>query len=128
MPKIVTAGAMMKCSFGLAPSALVVTPENRTLVATPAATIMDNVPIKNIPPFGMCTTPSNPAVAAATTAAMGVLTPAPCMPVVPAPWVPGSPTLLVNNQPALTDTCKCLCAWGGVIAFTTPGQATTDVG
>jgi hypothetical protein len=128
MPKLVTAGAMMKCSFGLAPSALVVTPENKTLVMTPAATIMDNIPMKNIPPFGMCNTVSNPTVAAATSAALGVLTPQPCVPVIPAPWVPGSTTTLVGFKPALHDGCKCLCAWGGVIEFTTPGQVTTDVG
>ena len=128
MPKLVTAGAMMKCSFGLAPSALVALPENKVLMATPPATIMDNIPIKNIPPFGMCTTQSNPTVAAATAAALGVPTPAPCMPVIPAPWVPGSPKVLLNYKPALTDASKCICAWGGVIEFTTPGQAATDVG
>ena len=128
MPKLITAGAMMTCSFGLAPSALVVTPENQLLVGTPGATIMDNIPMKNIPPFGMCTTLSNPTVAAATTAALGVLTPQSCVPVVPAPWVPGSATILVANKPALHDGCKCMCAWGGVIGFTTPGQMATEVG
>jgi len=127
MPKLVTAGAMMTCSFGVAPSALVVTPENKALAGAPAATIMDNVPMKNIPPFGMCTTPSNPQVAAATSAALGVLTPQPCVPVIPAPWAPGSATALIANKPALHDGCKCMCAWGGVIQFTAPGQATTDV-
>ena len=39
----------------------------------PAANIMDHVPMVNIMPFGMCITPSNPAVAAATAAALGVL-------------------------------------------------------
>lgn len=127
MPKLVTAGALMTCSFGAAPSALVVTPENRLLVGPPAATIMDNVPIKNIPPFGVCSSLANPQVAAATAAAMGVLTPQPCVPVIPAPWAPGSATTLVANKPALHDACKCLCAWGGVIQFTVPGQATTDI-
>lgn len=127
MPKLVTAGAMMTCSFGAAPSALVVTPENQTLAGPPAATIMDNIPIKNIPPFAMCSSMANPTVAAATAAAMGVLTPMPCVPVVPAPWAPGSTSMLISNKPALHDTCKCNCAWGGVIQFTTPGQFTTDV-
>ena len=128
MPKLVTAGAMMKCSFGLAPSALIVTPENKTLVMTPAATIMDNIPMKNIPPFGMCSSMSNPQVAAATAAAQGVLTPQPCIPVLPAPWAPGSTKVILNSKPALTDTSKCNCAWAGVIEFTTPGQATTEAG
>lgn len=127
MPKLVTAGAMMTCSFGAAPSALVVTPENQTLAGPPAATIMDNIPIKNIPPFAMCSSMANPTVASATAAAQGVLTPMPCVPVIPAPWVPGSATILVGHKPALHDACKCTCAWGGMIQFTTPGQFTTDV-
>ena len=62
-------GAMCQCSFGMAPSSLVVTPENKTLTSNmPAATIMDNVPMKNIMPFGMCTSMSNPTVASATAA------------------------------------------------------------
>ena len=128
MAQQVVAGAMMMCSFGVAPSALVVLPANQTMVGgPPAANIMDNKPIVNIPPFGMCTTPSNPAVAAATAAAMGVLTPMPCVPVTPAPWAPGSPTVLIGNMPALNSTSKCMCAWGGVISITYPGQVTTNV-
>lgn len=117
----------MTCSFGVAPSALVVTPENGLLVGAPAATIMDNVPMKNILPFGMCSSIANPTVAAATAAALGVLTPMPCVPVIPAPWMPGSSTVLVANKPALHDGCKCMCAWSGVIQFSVPGQFTTDV-
>lgn len=56
----VCTGAMMMCSFGVAPSSLVVLPQNRTLTGTPAANIMDNKPIVNIPPFGMCMSPANP--------------------------------------------------------------------
>lgn len=118
---------MMTCSFGAAPSTLVVTPENKLLAGTPGATIMDNIPMKNIPPFAICTSLANPQVAAATAAAQGVLTPMPCVPFVPAPWLPGSVTILVANKPALTDSSKCMCAWGGVIGFTTPGQLTTDI-
>jgi len=85
MPMQVCMGTMLKCNFGLAPSALVITPENRVTTVTLGATIMDHVPMKNIISFGMCTTQSNPAVAAATsaatTAALGVYTPtpAPCV-------------------------------------------------
>lgn len=118
---------MMQCTCGLAPGALLVTPDNKTVVDTPAATIMDNVPVKNIPPFGMCTTQANPAVAAATSAALGVPTPAPCMPVIPAPWTPGAATVLISSQPALTDACKCLCAYGGQISFTSAGQTLAEL-
>lgn len=115
--------AMCQCTFGMAPSALVVTPENKTLTSSlPAATIMDNVPMKNIMPFGMCSSMANPAVAAATAAALGVLTPMPCVPVTAAPWTPGCPTVLIANKPALNDSSKLMCSWGGVISINNPGQ------
>jgi len=121
-------GAVLMCSFGVAPSSLIVLPVNMLTTSNmPAANIMDNKPIVNIPPFGMCTCPANPAVAAATTAAMGVLTPMPCVPVTPAPWAPGSPTVLLSNMPALNDTSKLMCTWGGVISITGPGQLTEQI-
>ncbi len=116
------------CTFGVAPSTLVVPPTNKTLVGgVPAANIMDNKPMANIPPFGMCITPSNPTVAAATAAALGVLTPMPCIPVIAAPWAPGAPTTLIGNMPALESNSKCMCNWGGVISVTMPGQMQTMV-
>jgi hypothetical protein len=120
-------GAGLMCSFGVAPSTLVVLPANRVLTGTPAATIMDYAPIVNVPPFGMCQSPSNPMVAAATAAAMGVLTPMPCVPVTPAPWIVGSPTVLIGNMPALNNSSKLMCTWGGVIQITSPGQTNTMV-
>ena len=122
----VCAGAMMQCSFGVAPSALVVLPTNNILSPTPAATIMDHVPITNIPPFGMCSAPANPAVIAATAAAAGVFTPAPCVPVTPAPWVAGAPTVLIGNMPALNDTSTLMCNWAGVIQITSAGQTSVQ--
>ena len=122
------AGAMMMCSFGAAPSSLVVLPANRTMVGgPPGANIMDNKPIVNIPPFAMCMSPSNPTVAAATAAALGVLTPMPCVPVTAAPWAAGAPTVLLGNMPALNDSSKLMCNWGGVIQITMPGQFTVQV-
>lgn len=124
MPIQVVNGASLMCPFGVVPSTLVVTPENRVLSGSqPAATIMDCVPMKNILPFGMCTTPSNPQVAAATSAAMGVLTPQPCIPVT-TPWKPGAATVLIGGIPALDNTCTCQCTWGGVITVVNPGQMT----
>jgi hypothetical protein len=128
MGQLVCMGASMQCSFGVAPSTLVVTPENLTNATNkPAATIMDNIPVKNIPPFGMCNTPSNPAVAAATAAKLGVFTPATCVPVIAAPWMPGSMTVMIKNKPALNNNSKAMCNWGGVIQFTFAGQATVNV-
>jgi hypothetical protein len=128
MPLQVVNGAMLQCSFGMAPSSLVVLPVNRTLVGNqPAANIMDHVPMMNIMPFGMCQSIANPTVAAATAAALGVLTPMPCIPATAAPWVPGSPTVLIGNQPALNSTSQCMCNWAGVIAVSNPGQTDTQI-
>ena len=127
MGQLVTTGAMLMCSFGVAPSTLNVLPTNKTMAGAPAANIMDHKPIVNIPPFGMCMSLANPTEAAATAAALGVLTPMPCVPVIAAPWVPGSPTVLIGNMPALNNTSTCICNWGGVISITSPGQVTTDV-
>jgi hypothetical protein len=128
MSQQVTMGAQLKCSFGMAPSTLAVLPTNRTLSSNlPAATIMDHVPIVNISSFAMCLSPANPAVIAATAAALGVLTPTPCVPVTASPWVPGSPTVLIGGFPALDNNSKCMCSWGGVISIITPGQFTEQV-
>ncbi len=127
MGQLVCAGASLQCSFGAAPSTLMVLPINRVTSATPAANIMDNKPMVNILPFGMCSSMGNPTVASATAAALGALTPMPCIPVTAAPWAPGSPTVLVGNMPALNQTSKCMCNWGGVIQILSPGQMTIQV-
>jgi len=118
-------GALLQCSFGLAPSSLVVLPVNRMMSSNqPAANIMDHKPMVNIMPFGMCASLGNPTVASATSAALGVLTPMPCVPATSSPWTPGSPTVMLANQPVLNNTSTCMCNWGGVITITMPGQMT----
>ena len=125
MPMHVCSGATLQCTFGLAPSTLVVLPVNRMLTgATPAANIMDHKPMVNIMPFAMCMSLANPQVAAATSAASGVLTPQPCIPMTQTPWVPGAPTLLIGNMPAVDNTCTCQCLWAGVVSVVNPGQVT----
>ena len=119
MAKEVCNGAELQCSFGTTPSIFVVLPINRVNTGyMPAANIMDYVPLENILPFGMCTTVSNPEVASATSAALGVLTPMPCIPATATPWVPGADTVILANAPALNDSSKCICTWGGVISVT----------
>jgi Domain of unknown function (DUF4280) len=123
-------GANMMCSFGMAPSSLVVLPTNMVVTnQVPDANIMDHIPMVNIMPFGMCISPANPTVAAATAAAMGVLTPMPCIPATPAPWVPGAvaPPVLLGNQPSLDNVSTLQCIWGGVITFITPGEFTVMI-
>lgn len=123
----VCTGAMLQCSFGMAPSTFVATPKMVTTSYMDAGNIMDNVPMTNIMPFGMCQSMANPQVASATAAALGVLTPMPCIPVIAAPWAPGAPTVLVSNQPALNNTSKLMCNWAGVIQITNPGQTTEQI-
>lgn len=124
----VVAGAILQCAYGAAPSTLAVPPTNRVMVGgPPAATIMDHAPGVNIAPFGMCNSPSNPTVAAATATALGVLTPMPCTPMTPAPWAPGSPDVLIGGIVALNNLSQCLCAWGGTISVQSPGQTQTMV-
>ena len=128
MGQPVVNGATTMCTFGMAPATLVVMPLHRTTVGgQPAANITDNIPMANVLPFVMCNSLANPVTAAQTAAAMGVLTPGPCVPVLPAPWVPGSPTVMVDKMPALTAASKCMCAYGGQISITFGGVVTTNV-
>lgn len=120
-------GAMMQCSQGVAPSTLVPTPKTVMTSNMVAANILDHIPIVNIPPFGMCRSPANPMVAAATAAAMGVLTPMPCIPATPAPWTPGAPTVLLCGAPALNDSSKLMCIWAGTISINMAGQVTHQI-
>ena len=70
MAQLVRMGATLQCSFGAAPATLVVPPAHRVNAeGPPAANILDHIPMANIPPFGMCSAPTNPDVAKATAAA-----------------------------------------------------------
>ena len=121
MPCCVCAGASITCSFGAAPSVLNVLPAAKVMSSQALASIMDNISMVNIIPFGMCSSPSNPNVASATAAALGVLTTMPFMPVIAGPWMPGSPKLLIGGRPALTSDSRLMCHWGGLIRIAFPG-------
>lgn len=123
----VCGGALLQCSFGVAPTPLMVLPANKCMTMMPIANIMDNKPFVNILPFGMCQSMSNPTVAAATAAAMGVLTPMPCIPNTVSPWSPGASTVTLGGQPVLNDSSQLNCLWGGVIQIKMAGQFTIMV-
>jgi len=128
MPFQVVNGAQIACTFGTSPANLVVLPVNRKDVGGEySATIEDHVPMVNIMPFGMCQSPSNPQVAAATAAAMGVLTPQPCIPATMSPWAPGAAQIVIADLIALDNISTCNCMWGGVISVTDAGQATVEI-
>jgi hypothetical protein len=128
MAQQVTMSAALTCSFGATPATMVVTPEKMVNADNkPAANIMDYTPMKNIPTFGMCSAPTNPAVIAATSAALGVFTPAPCIPNTVAPWVPGATKVMIKNMPALSSSSTCQCMWLGMISVTYAGQVKVNV-
>ena len=129
MPPLVVTGAMLQCTMGAAPGTFTAIPTGPPVMgpAGGAGTIMDHKPMANIAPFAMCMSPTNPQVAAATTAAAGVLTPQPCIPVTTAPWTPGSAKVMINGAPALHAGCTLMCQWAGMISVTNPGQVAIDV-
>ena len=130
MRQIVVNGAMIACPMGLPGMATLSVLPTSMVQGTnqPVATIQDMVPMTNIATFGMCTSLANPQVAAATSAALGVLTPQPCIPAIAGPWSPGSSTVSVGGIPALTSDSTCTCMWAGTISITQPGQMTTTTG
>ena len=130
MPFLVVNGATLKCPMAAPPgtTSMIVTPVHRVQAGNqPAANISDFAPMANVPSFGMCMSLKNPQVAAATSAAQGVLTPQPCMPAIVAPWSPGSSTVMLDTLPALNDTSTCQCLWGAAIMVAYAGQATVMI-
>lgn len=118
--------ATLMCTMGAAPSSIVATSAPTVMIGgQPAATVMDFGPMSAILPFGMCMSPSNPQVAAATSAAAGVLTPQPCIPNTVAPWMPGSVTVTIGGKPAARTSDTCMCIWGGQISAVTPAMTVT---
>jgi hypothetical protein len=108
---MVTSGAVLSCSLSMgAPGVLNVLPPTR------AANVNDGAPMINVSTFGVCASPANPEVAAATAAALGVLTPMPCIPVTSA-WNGGSPNIQVAGAPALQPSSTIQCAWCGLISI-----------
>jgi hypothetical protein len=124
----VVEGAQLMCTMGMAPGTLSVLPINMVKAGDKwEATVQDFVPLVNIGGFGMCISPANPMVAAATAAAFGVLTPMPCIPATSGPWSPGSSLKTIKGLAALLDSDKCSCNWAGTISITDAGQALVSV-
>jgi len=120
MTKQCSGGGILQCSFGMSPTILNVLPINQVFAGTPAANIMDFKPFVNIPTFGMCTSPMNPAMALSFGA------PVPCIPAITTPWIPGALNTLIGNIPALNDGAKCRCEFGGIISVSFAGQVFSD--
>lgn len=116
-------GASLQCTMGSANQKLIVLPQHRVQLNNKfKANIGDCKPFVNVPPFGMCKSMANPAVAAATAAAMGVLTQMPCTPAC-AMWIGGKTDVLVDGMPALMKGDKAVCPLGaGMIEVKDSGQ------
>jgi hypothetical protein len=109
----------------MAPSNLVLMPRPYVADQMMLAHVEDHAAMVNVTPFAMCTTPANPAVASATAMAMGVPTPALCMPQLPMPWNRGSQFLSADvskgrSLPVLTSDSTLNCMYGGSISIVEP--------
>jgi Domain of unknown function (DUF4280) len=125
MGSLVCDGAVLQCSFGTTPSTFSASSTDVSGTEAAAGAVTD-VGSENVPPFGMCTSLSNPQVASATAAANGALTPQPCQPVL-SPWTPGSSGVTIDGNPALDDSSTCSCSWGGTITIGSAGQEDVTV-
>lgn len=124
MGMMVVAGACCQCSFGTIPCTLQVTSQLSCMAeGRPTATVQDGKPGVNLSGFGMCTSLANPTVAAATAAALGVLTPQPCNMVPAGTWITSAPKVLAGGIPCLSSDAVLICGLGaGSIRVVTPGQ------
>lgn len=124
MGMMVVTGACCQCSFGTIPCTLQATSQMSCMAdGKPIATIQDGQPGINLPGFGLCTSLVNPTVAAATAAALGVLTPQPCTMVPAGVWTASNPKVLVGGIPCLLSDAVLMCGLGaGSIRVLMPGQ------
>lgn len=123
MGQVVVTGGTAQCTFGTLPGVIAAGSQSKVLAeGKPVATILD-FNAQCITPFGLCTTLTNPAVQAATAAALGVLTPQPCTLMPAGTWKPSKLTVQAGGSPVLTTECQGNCIYGGCIAVTNPGQS-----
>lgn len=128
MASLATTGSTVQCSFGTAPGTLTASVANRTRAGTQVVGVIDTQGFVNVGSFAMCSSLANPAVASATSAASGVLTPQPCTPLVSAPWTPGAPRVTQSGVPVVGADSTCMCAYAGLITVTTPNQVRVSAG
>lgn len=127
MKPLMVQGTLLKCSFGNVPTPMMVLPDKKVNSMRPVAVKSDHVPFLNILPFGMCSNPANPLVAAATAAALGVLTPMPCIPCTLQEWTNACAKVKVRGTEALNVDAKLSCLFGGSIQAAMPVQPTVLV-
>ena len=111
---VISSGNMCRCSFGLVPIPLTSTNET---VKVEGMSIITNIDTSTLISFGMCKTPSNPAVLAIIILSKGTITQAPCKSAIITPWIPSKPTVLACGKPVCTSGSTCQCTWGGKITI-----------
>ena len=117
MKTVVVSGALLSCDQGVSPCPLVVAPDSEVDAATLTMATVDHHQPSHVAGFGMCRTQQNPAVAAATAAAQGVLTPAPCVPMLSSPWSDGAQSCELDGVALLASDAELKCAYGGAITI-----------
>ncbi len=122
MKPIIIQGTLLKCSFGNAPVPIMVLPDKKVNSMLPVAVKSDHIPFLNILPFGMCSNPANPMVIAATAAAMGVLTPVPCIPCTVQDWTGACGKVKIKGKEVINMDSRLQCLYGGSIQAAAPMQ------
>ncbi|MBR1944462.1 MAG: DUF4280 domain-containing protein [Alphaproteobacteria bacterium] len=112
---VISAGNLCKCSFGTVPVPLTSTSPNVQFEKSPVVTSIDT---KSLISFGMCSTPSNPAVLSIIIASQGKVLVAPCVSNVVTTWMNTKMNVLSCGKPVCTEKSTCQCMWGGVISIT----------
>lgn len=124
----VCSGAVLKCTMGTSNGSLNATPKSVSLCSKEQANIGDHISLVNVKPFGRCRSLAYPPTAAATSAHHGHLTPMPCIPGTPANWSIVDTNSILVGKPALLDTAKLHCIYGGEITIVNPGQSLETTG
>lgn len=124
----VCSGAVLKCSCGTSNGSLSVTPKSVSLCNQDQANIGDHISMVNIKPFGKCRSLGFPATSAATSAHHGHLTPMPCVPGTISNWSTVDANSILVGKPALLNTAKLRCIYGGQITIVNPGQSLETTG
>lgn len=119
----VSNGATLQCTCGLGETRLVVGGlpvfHGRSLFPIASvATLLDCIPLVNIPPFQGCSASLNPQPP------VGLLKA--CVPVFPAPWQSLVPGILIPPSVALDSGALLFCAYGGIVRVLDPGEMTTN--
>ena len=124
----VCSGAVLKCSFGTSNGSLNATPKSVSLCSKNQANIGDHISMVNIKPFGRCKSLAYPPTAAATAANYGRLPPMPCVPGTATNWSTVDANSILVGKPALLNTAKLRCIYGGQITIINPGQPLETTG